>query len=326
MALRIKGIRCFGVRMNHARGSDLETIPFSKSFSGHETFAFRYSWLKKGVDLLMVDPAVFHSPDACVRFGVGKNMVASIRHWCLAARVAEQDSQKCSRLLRPTELGSALLRDDGWDPFLEDDATLWLIHWNLASAGTRAATWYWAFNQFQEYSFVKADMAESLARDMQSTGWSTLSLSTLRRDVDCFVQTYLPRNLERPGVDDAIECPLANLNMLIREPDSERLRFRVGPKRTLPPAVFAYALIQFWNLSQYRNDTLALRDVLLSQGSPGLIFKLDQETTLDYLDTLKEITSGLVIFEDTPLVRRLVKVGDVPRDPTFLLENYYGTR
>lgn len=312
--------------MNQALKSELDSIPFLKSFSGHETFAFRYSWLKKGVDLLTVDPAVFQSPEASVRFGVGKNMVSSIRHWCLATRVAEEDSHTRTRLLRPTELGKELLKDNGWDPFLEDDATLWLIHWNLASAGTRAATWYWAFSQFQEYAFTKATIVESLARDMQSIGWSTVSLSTLKRDVDCFVQSYLSRKSEKARIDDIIECPLTNLNILIQEPDSERLRFRVGPKESLPPAIFAYALIQFWNSTNYNKSTLELRDVLRSQGSPGLIFKLDQETSLSYLDKLKEITSGLLIFEDTPLVRRVVKIDSLPKDPMFLLENYYGSK
>jgi len=34
-------------------------------------------------------------------------------------------------------------------------------------------------------------MTESLARDIQSIGWSNVSSSTLKRDVDCFVQTSL---------------------------------------------------------------------------------------------------------------------------------------
>lgn len=310
--------------MNQALISELDKIPFSKSFSGHETFAFRYSWLKKGVDFLTVDPAIFQSAEASVRFGVGKNMVRSIRHWCLATRVAEEAPNSRSRLLHPTELGEKLLSDNGWDPFLEDDATLWLIHWNLASAGTRAATWYWAFSQFQEYAFTKTIMTESLARDIQSIGWSNVSPSTLKRDVDCFVQTYLSRKSEKAGIDDIIECPLTGLNILIQEPDSERLRFRVGPKESLPPAIFAYALIQFWNLTNHDKRTLELREILRSQGSPGLIFKLDQETALSYLDRLKEVTSGLMLFEDTPLVRRIAKLDGLPNDPTFLLEKYYG--
>ena len=51
------------------------------SFSGHQTFPFRYAWPWKGVHAVSQDSGVFRRPDALARLGVGKNMVASIRHW-----------------------------------------------------------------------------------------------------------------------------------------------------------------------------------------------------------------------------------------------------
>ena len=54
------------------------------SFSGHQTFPFRYAWLHKGVRAVDEDPEVFMRPNALVGLGVGKNMVASIRFWCEA--------------------------------------------------------------------------------------------------------------------------------------------------------------------------------------------------------------------------------------------------
>ena len=51
------------------------------SFSGHQTFPFRYAWPWKGVHAVSQDSEVFRRPDALARLGVGKNMVASIRHW-----------------------------------------------------------------------------------------------------------------------------------------------------------------------------------------------------------------------------------------------------
>lgn len=61
--------------------------PFS--FSGHETFPFRYGWLKKGVDAVDRSPDFFTKERAMVDLGVGKNMVASIRHWCQASQLIE---------------------------------------------------------------------------------------------------------------------------------------------------------------------------------------------------------------------------------------------
>lgn len=74
------------------------------SFSGHQTFPFRYAWLPKGVSAVKEDPAVFASPDALVRLGVGRNMVASIRHWGEALELFETTRGK-SRVLR---LGTVL--------------------------------------------------------------------------------------------------------------------------------------------------------------------------------------------------------------------------
>jgi len=305
------------------QGHRVAEIPFAKSFAGHETFSFRYSWLKKGLDGLMADPEVFQREDAIVRLGVGKNMVTSIRHWCMAARVAEEKPNNHSRLLQPTSFGVRLLADNGWDPFLEDDGTLWLIHWNLASAGTRAATWYWAFNRYHEYAFTREAMTESLSRTIQTLGWAGISKSTIKRDVDCFVHTYLSPRQNKTSSSDSIECPLTNLDILLQEPDGERLRFRVGPKPSLPTAVFAYALLEFYNQGYAGRNTIDLREIMRSEGSPALIFKLDEESVLDYLDNLKDTTAGGLIFEDTALVRRVVKTKEGSMDSMALLEMYY---
>ena len=99
------------------------------SFSGHETFPFRYTWLKKAVDAVGGDEYAFHADDAMVKFGVGKNMVSSMRHWGLATGMLEEGAARRGSRVKPfraTELGALLFRDEGWDPYLEDPGTLWL--------------------------------------------------------------------------------------------------------------------------------------------------------------------------------------------------------
>ena len=60
---------------------------YSPQLSGHETFPLRYGWLKKAFDAVQDSKdtednrTVFSGADAIARFGVGKNMVASMRHW-----------------------------------------------------------------------------------------------------------------------------------------------------------------------------------------------------------------------------------------------------
>lgn len=88
------------------------------SFSGHETFPFRYTWLPKGVRHLQDRPSLFVADDALVTLGVGKNMVKSIRYWCEATEVIERVDKKGS--VRVTELGEKLLGPERWDPYLEE--------------------------------------------------------------------------------------------------------------------------------------------------------------------------------------------------------------
>src|SRR4051812_11648197 len=90
-------------------------------FSGHETFPLRYGWLKKAYDAvapLADDPnnkhTVFLADDAIARFGVGKNMVASIRHWATAAGVIADVSGESDQLL-PTALGNLIFGPNGND-------------------------------------------------------------------------------------------------------------------------------------------------------------------------------------------------------------------
>jgi len=308
----------------HISSIDITNPPFAKSFAGHETFAFRHAWLKKGVDRLLTDPEVFQRDDAITLLGVGKNMVRSIRHWCLATRMAEEEPGTRAQQLRPTALGLDLLSDGGWDPYLEDDATLWLLHWNLASAGTKAATWYWAFNRFHEYAFTRLSMVETLLSYIRLLGWTDIAESSLKRDVDCFVHTYLSRKEKAGNGDDPIECPLTNLGLLIQEPDSDRLRFVSGPKPSLPASVFAYSLADFWNQKCCERLTLDLRDILGSEGCPTLVFRLSEDSVLEYLDKVSEATAGSIVFEDTALVRRAVKRNEEPIDTRAIIGGYYG--
>src|SRR5690349_12873285 len=93
--------------------------------SGHQTFPCRYAWLPKAVRCLDAEPNLFSDEDnAMVRLGVGKNMVAAIRFWAESAQVFEVKGG-----LKVSESWGSVLRDGGFDPYLERVQTLWLIHW-----------------------------------------------------------------------------------------------------------------------------------------------------------------------------------------------------
>ena len=89
---------------------------YRPQLSGHETFPLRYGWLKKAFDVVRASEAqdhnksVFSGEDAIARFGLGKNMVSSMRHWATAAGILE-DAGK-DRIIT-TALGRPLFGADG---------------------------------------------------------------------------------------------------------------------------------------------------------------------------------------------------------------------
>ena len=275
------------------------------TFSGHETFVFRYGWLKKGLDGLRERPDIFSADEAVARLGVGKNMVRSIRHWCLATQLlAEEDGRRGG--LTESAFGRFLLSEA--DPYLEQEGSLWLLHWHLATNADRATTWYWAFNVQRETEWTRETLQARLTQWAEGQGWARLSAASLKADVSCFVRSYVPgRRGPASTPEETLDCPLATLGLITEVEGDRRYRFNTRPKPTLPPSVFIYALLDFWNHRRSEASTLSLRDITYGEGSPGRVFRLDEDGVLAYLDTLAEIIEGRLAFADTALVRQATR-------------------
>ena len=74
--------------------------------------------------------------------------------WPRAFKIIENASGplRIGGTMKPTQFGEALLSDSGWDPFLEDPASLWLLHWKLFADPILATAWPLAMNSRLERS------------------------------------------------------------------------------------------------------------------------------------------------------------------------------
>ena len=240
------------------------TVPnkIKPSFSGHETFPFRYTWLKKGVDAVTNDSAVFTSDRATITLGVGKNMVRSNRHWCITAGLIRALVDRTR--FEPTDLGSAIFADEGFDPYLEDTATLWLIHAQLAANANRATRWYWAFGVFAQNEFRKERFTSDLIDWAEINGTRRSSNNSIKRDVDCFLRTYVPSRLTKTTIlEETFNCPLVELGLFSDASDEITFQFHRGPKDSLPTEIFAAALSEFWESRFDDRNSLALGKSLI---------------------------------------------------------------
>ena len=291
-------------------------------FTGHETFTLRYGWLKKACDAIADDRSAFLRDDAVAQFGVGKNMVSSIRHWASAAGVIEQSSRGEDVV---TRLGERLFVNGGLDPYMENPSSLWLVHWNLSRDLDKKTTWFWVFNHFHEIEFKRAGLEGRLQKFVEVQGWKKVSPSTIKRDVACFIGTYAPRvPSARSTLEDAMESPLIELGLLKRANGRDRFRLSRGPKRSLGAGAFGFALARFWREKKGKVSSLSFASLMNDPGSPGRIFLLDENSLFNLCELLEDVSGGVYRLSETAGLRQMFRseVLDESHDFEMLSRDY----
>lgn len=275
-------------------------------FAGHETFPLRLLWLKKACDAVEggAPLGTFTEQRAIAVFGVGRNMAASMRYWALAAGMIEEVDGG----LAPTALGRAILGDDGLDPFVEEPATAWLAHWSIASTPEMTTTAYYAFNGLPAVEFDPEGLVGELHALAAQRGWRA-TRGTLKRDVEVFLRSYVRRRGVRP--EDAIEPLLGELSLIREARLGGWCEFVRGPKPTLNDGVFAYALQAFWE--RVGGAALTAEQVCYAPGSPGQVFKLDEDGVVSRLMAMPALTRGAWGWTDTAGLRQIQRVAEVDR-------------
>ncbi len=313
----------------------------SISFSGHESFPLRFAWLTKAVRGVTSDPTLFGSDDAVVRLGVGKNMVRAIRHWASRADVIRPDaSDRRGGRYSPTPFGDYLFAGNGVDPFLEDPATIWLVHWNLASRrqpsktsdpshGTEIlspTTWFYLFNELRESWFTLESATHELLDFAERHSSKQPSPGTIERDLSCFVRSYTHAEPDkRLSREDTYDSPLCELALLMREATTGRILLERSSRPTLPSLVFAYAVVDFWRRESPDSDTLSFHRMAYAPGSPGQVFKLSENACVEYMDRLGAHTHDAITYDSTAGLRQAIRHEELS-DPLDLLRCSSGRR
>ena len=285
---------------------------YRPQLSGHETFPLRYGWLKKAYDAVSEAEsveekrAVFAAEDAIARFGVGKNMVASMRHWASAAGIVREDPTR--QELESTKLGRLLFDTaEGLDPYMEAPATSWLAHWNVSGDPGRT-TWFWAFSHFPALAFERDTLVRGVANLAEERAWLRASMATIRRDVACFVRTYVHQAASGQGsCEDSLESPLAELALIKRVGRRDGFRFVRGPKPSLGVGVVGYAVTDFWERFSGNANTLSFEALAHEPGSPGRVFVLGEDDLVELLGALEVATKGRYLWSETAGLRQLIR-------------------
>lgn len=290
------------------------------SFGRHESFPLRFGWITKGLDALANDANVFAAEDATVTLGVGKNMVAAMRYWLLATRMAERAS---GTGLARSAIGEILFPDGaGGDRYLEDDATIWLLHWLLATNPTEATAIYWFYNHFHKPEFASEEVFAGLREFVRQQVTAKTAPTTLKRDANLVLRMYAQSSGgTRLLPEDALDSPLAAL-LLLERLDRQAWQAVPRDREEIPLVAFAYAVADvFARLSEPQLPVERLMYSGREHCAPGAVFRLTEGGLTAKLDALCEVHPKSLRLDRTAGLFQLYKIG--PFEPLPILQSHY---
>jgi hypothetical protein len=251
------------------------------AFARHETFHPRYSWLRKAYTAAASNPGVFQAVDATVQLGVGKNMVSAMRYWSQAYKVLHEipnPSRPRLPQLAPTPFGHALFSEAvGWDPYLENVGSLWLLHWKLFAPPCLAPAWWVTFNSFPLLYFSESQLLSHVVELAAAAGWPPVVESSIKKDVDCVLRMYASRAQGRQTPDDLLDCPFRELRLIEPVPgDAKTWRFTVSDAAGPPPLIVAFACLDFISRVVASASSVSIARLATEPGSPGSVFRLSE--------------------------------------------------
>lgn len=282
------------------------------TFSGHDSFQCRQLWLKKGYDYVQKGKN-FNDEDAVVQLGVGKNMVSSIRFWLKAFNIIDKKDM-------PTEFGKRLFADEtGYDPFLEDEASLWLLHFQLVK-NSYASIYHIIFNEFRKEKlfFNKETFVNFIKRLGESNIELIFNENTVAKDFIVFTNLYKSGS-DNKDIEDSFAGILSELDILKTTGKGKEEQFYIdnNERDNLSEAVLLYAILD----NQSYGSSISLNSLEFDINSPGSIFALNRS---GLMNKISEIVNEYqdITFTDQAGIKEL-QFKNKP-DPYTILDNYYG--
>ena len=290
------------------------------TFSGHDTFHCRHLWLKKGYDFIKGGNK-FSNEDSVVQLGVGKNMVSSINFWMKAFGILDKDGNL-------TKFASYLLDDNGKDPYLEDEASLLLLHYQLVTQEL-ATTYNLIFNEFrkEKIEFTKEQYISFVARKAEELGLAAINRNTVAADFEVLTKLYLRTDSQSKDREDTFSGLLTDLGLIKEE--RRRLNDKLetyyyvvsNEKQEIPEEVILFAILDYGNFDK----SISLRTIEQERNHVCSVFGIDKTGLLRKVESLaanEKYSKYGIVFNDHAGIKEL-QFKERP-EKFEVLDLYYG--
>lgn len=266
------------------------------SFARHETFGLRFSWLPKGYQAFIKGKGAkaFTDDYATVSLGVGKNMVSAIYYWLQAADIVG----KFEGSPFVTDFGSAILGK--YDPYLEDDGSLQLVHWRLCSNPELALAFYWFFGRFHALSFSYEEVTTAFIDFCRGRIGVTVGDSSIEKDINMVLKMYAPQRKKRESIEDSFDNPMSQLGLAHFKAIDQKYYKPVIDQPEVNTHVFSFVVADF---ASRKGSTITVSLIDLMKGQeclpgPAACFCLSQSGAITMLERMHQCYPDLLELKE----------------------------
>ncbi len=277
---------------------------------GHEKFALRDGWLNKGLIMVNKDPLAFQGKNGPDIFGIGNNMVKSLRYWMRAFGLMQESQNKGAKL---TDFGKLILDND---PYFEDIFTIWLLHSHIAKNADEATSWFIFFNKLDAEDIEKEYLESIMLREITKyASGVNFSEKSVKNDLDVLLNMYGKSKALTDPEDKSIS-PLAQLN-LVKVVDGRVSKLHPD-RRTINEWVVLYEL----EIMLENKEFISLEEAIDGENGLSKVYQLTSVSANEILDKLESLdyirinrTAGLDVIYKT----KEISANDV-------IDDYYKNR
>ena len=239
------------------------------NFKKNESFYIRDGWFEKAIITLHdTDDQPFSKNKGNKIFGIGTNMVKSLKYCLISSKLIEKRSN--SYVL--SELGNLIYK---YDKYLTKDFAWYIIHYNICMDSENSPIFNFVFLKNLN-KFTKNDIVEAFSKTNPN-----VKQKYIDDDTNIFLKSYYNDSpFENP--EENFFCPLSNLH-LIEKRDNYYLKKE-------PKSLFELSLIFYYLLQDiYKNRSFNIEETIYNYSYLLQIFNISRNSFYFIIDKMKAL-------------------------------------
>lgn len=222
-----------------------------------------------------------------------------------------------------TTFAHKLLADEtGWDPYLEDEGSLWLLHYHLVKSGF-ASTYSLIFNDLrrEKIEFMKSNFVSFLKRKADAEKTFQINENTVNEDFSVMVKMYVRGDAGTKDKEEKYLGLLSELDLVktFSKGKDDYYVIENTEREQIPVEIFLYTLLE----NETYGDSISLASIENDIDSVGSIFAINKSGIVAKIEELLALPryNTYITFKDHAGIKEL-QFKRKP-NPNSILTTYY---